>query len=199
VKNSFKRLGLLTAVSGISIFLLLCCNAGKVELKILRSQYDTLKINDARQLVIEGDYFDKYWNKSGAFKNHYKRIHDHGVITIRDKASNLMWHRSGSTKLLTLAEARSWISALNTNNYAGYSNWRLPSLEEALSLLENKRMNGSQYIDPYFDTWQWCIHTGDLLDEHRHWLVAFSGRVDWCESNIRINYVRPVRTMQAVQ
>ncbi len=145
--------------------------------------------------MIEKNYFDKYWNSTGGYRNKYKLISIEGIDLVRDDTAQLMWFQSGSMDFLTLHEAKAWIAELNEIKYAEFSDWRLPTLEEALTLMENERLNGSQYIDPLFDTWQWCIHTGDIIDDSHNWLVAFSGRVDWADSNVRMNYARPVRSL----
>ena len=93
---------------------------------------------------------------------------------------------------MNLQQARQWIAELNQNHYAGLSDWRLPTLEEATSLLEEKKMNGNLYIDPLFDRWQWCILTADTLENHLTWVVASSGRVDWFDADVPHHYARPV-------
>lgn len=161
----------------------------------LRSECISISIAGAKTMVSEKDFFDKYWNKSGGFENQFelKKINRTNVVI--DNATNLMWHQSGSSDLMNLNEAIEWINELNNNKYAGKNTWRLPTLEEALSLLENQKKNGNLYIDSIFNSWQWCILTGDLLDSNKIWIVAFSGRIDWFDSNVSINYVRPVSLM----
>ena len=102
-----------------------------------------------------------------------------------------MWFPSGSIHFVTWKEAQEWISNLNHNAYAGFTDWRLPTLEEALSLLENKK--AKLYVDPKFDNRQWCIWTGDSLGSNFVWTIVFSGRVDWFDTGVGLNYVRPVR------
>ena len=57
----------------------------------------------------------------------------------QDPASGLMWHKQGCRSFresfggpdaLTLFFAKSWISHLNNRKAGGYSDWRLPSVDE---------------------------------------------------------------------
>lgn len=186
----------LSVVLFLSIIILSCSKHAIINPETFRSEFDTLSVQEVKRMVVDKQFFDKYWKQDGGFRNIYKLVSIDRFDVVRDDATQLMWYRSGSKDFLTLPEARTWIAELNYIKYAGYSDWRLPTLEEALSLMENVKMNGSLYIDPKFDSWQWCILTGDLLDESHSWLVAFSGRVDWSSSNVSINYVRPVRSFQ---
>lgn len=176
----------------ISIIIFLGCNRNESNLITLeasiRDKYALISQEDVKELVQNKGYFDKYWNKPGGFENKFE---SHGLFIV-DHATGLIWHQSGSKDFMNLEDAEVWLNELNNDSYAGFNDWRLPTLEEALTLLENKRLNGNLYIDPLFDNWQWCILTGDSLNESKNWLVAFSGRVDWFDSKVRINYVRPV-------
>lgn len=187
---------LLLAV-GLNVFLMFTCSRTKTvsnnSVK-LRSQYASMSILDVRKMVLQMNFFDKYWNDSGGFENRFELTNKHNNVVI-DHATNLIWHQSGSEDFMNVSEAAEWIKILNQNEYAGINTWRLPTLEEALSLLENTKMNKNLYIDPIFDNWQWCILTGDRLTNNQNWLVAFSGRIDWFDSNVRVNYVRPVSSM----
>ena len=160
----------------------------------LRSDYKKVSKDNAKRMLRQKGLFDKYWNKSGGFKNEFESMSVGREKVIIDHMTRLMWHPSGSFKMMNLKEARQWIVDLNKKCYAGYFDWRLPTLEEAASLLENSRQK-NLYIDRAFDRRQWCIWTGNTLSPHLAWFVVFSGRIGWFEKNVRMNYVRPVRSL----
>ena len=62
---------------------------------------------------------------------------------------------------MTCKKAKKWIKKLNKSGYAGYHDWRLPTVEEAVSLLESSKKNGDLYIDPVFSKYHDYIWTGD--------------------------------------
>lgn len=66
-----------------------------------------------------------------------KSLNGDSVVT--DHATGLMWHQSGSGKDMVWSEAKQWIKDLNNKGFAGYSDWRLPTVEEAISLLESNK------------------------------------------------------------
>jgi hypothetical protein len=149
--------------------------------------------DDVKHLLRDKGFFDRYWNKSGDFENQFITKTINGEKIVIDQKTGLMWHHSGSLKFVNINEAEKWISDLNKNSYAGCSDWRVPTLEEALSLLEKRKRN-HLYIDSKFDNRQWCIWTGDTLDSNQNWVVVFSGRVDWFDSGVCLQYLRPVRS-----
>ncbi len=127
-----------------------------------------------------------------------------GDNVVIDYATGLMWHQSGSEKDMVWNEARQWVKDLNGKGYAGYSDWRLPAVEEAASLLESSRKAGDLYIDTVFDVTQSGIWTGDENDSASYldgvWSIRFiggygGGSVCWCYENAS-NYVRPVRSVK---
>ena len=147
------------------------------------------------------DYgFYGYSTISHRYEN--KSISEDNVVI--NHATGLMWHQSGSDKGMVWNEAKQWVKDLNSRGYAGYSDWRLPTVEEAASLLELNRTGGDLYIDTVFDTRQSGIWTGDENDSASYlegvWNVRFkgaygAGNVSWCYENAS-NYVRPVRSMK---
>ncbi|ODS34036.1 MAG: hypothetical protein SCARUB_00809 [Candidatus Scalindua rubra] len=121
-----------------------------------------------------------------------KSINGDGVVI--DHATGLMWHQSGSSDYMRWDNARNWIGNLNYRKYAGYQDWRLPTLEEAVSLLEPGRRINNLYIDPVFNDEQWGIWSGDIYGAKGVWSVYFSlGNVRW---NVKNRYVRPVRSLK---
>ena len=127
-----------------------------------------------------------------------------GDSVVINHATGLMWHQSGSDKGMGWNEAKQWVKNLNRRGYAGYFDWRLPTVEEAASLLELSRIAGDLFIAAVFDVKQSGIWTGDKNDSASYlegvWSVRFKGAygagdVSWCYENAS-NYVRPVRSMK---
>ena len=93
------------------------------------------------------NFYDRDLNKHGSFVNNFV---DSGGGTIPDRATGLMWEKGGSPTPRSLKRARSYVKKLNKDKFAGYSDWRLPTIEELASLLESQKTNG-RHIDPLFD------------------------------------------------
>ena len=111
-----------------------------------------------------------------------------------DHATGMMWHQNGSGKYINYKKAEKWLKKLNRSGYAGYNDWRLPTLEEAASLLESSMKNSDLYIDPIFSNKQAWIWTGDKYGSEAAWSVGFrSGGVIWGYIDDRL-CVRPVRS-----
>ena len=110
-----------------------------------------------------------------------------------DHATGLIWHQPGSDEKLEWEEAKKWVRELNVRGHFGYNDWRLPTLEEAASLLESDKSNGL-YIDPVFSNYQEWVWTGDEYGSEGAWGVYFgSGLVFWVNFDSGF-YVRPVRS-----
>ncbi len=140
-------------------------------------------------------------------KNSYENKSENGDNVVIDHATGLIWQQSGSDEVLDLPKAEQWIIDFNDKGYAGYSDWRLPTVEEAISLLEPGRNTSNLYIDPVFDTKQTGIWTGDKNTRDSYlkgaWCVRFDGgygggNACWVYNNAT-NYVRLVRSINTVQ
>ena len=138
------------------------------------------------------------------FSGHSTINHDYnlkavsGDVVVVDSATGLMWHQSGSDDSMEWDEAKEWVEDLNSEEgYAGYNDWRLPTVDEAVSLLEPSRTNGDLYIDPVFSKKQEYIWTGDMFDGSTiAWVVNFDhGIVHWGDV-VDHFYVRPVRSVK---
>jgi len=70
-----------------------------------------------------------------------------------DFATGLMWQKSGSDNWLTHEKAKTYIQELNYNRFAGYSDWRLPTVDELKSLLTSEKQSNGMYINPIFENW----------------------------------------------
>ncbi|MDR4497137.1 MAG: DUF1566 domain-containing protein [Candidatus Scalindua sp.] len=147
------------------------------EIAIPEIELRTQPINDFSEdeveiMIKEKGYFDSEINPSGTGIAHNYQIRADGKI-IYDHATGLMWQQSGSDDKMPYVDTKSYIKALNSLSFAGYRGWRLPTMEESMSLLEPKKNRDMLYIDRVFDKKQEWIWTSDLDITLRGWVVDF--------------------------
>jgi hypothetical protein len=99
----------------------------------LRSGPIELREPEVDRMIMQGGFFVRYKNPKGGFPNDFV---DNGDGTLTDKASGLMWQKSGSPSRLDANDIKRSLDELNTRKFAGYDDWRTPTLEELCSLLE---------------------------------------------------------------
>jgi len=162
----------------------------------------TLSVEEVKNMLKRNDfYFGEYsWNKEFSnsqgrdFANDFEKSPDGKVVY--DHATGLTWLQSGSPNYMNYAGAEKYVRELNTKSFAGFNDWHLPTLEEAMSLMEPKK-HGDLHIDPVFGRTQRHIWTADKADSGgggRAWYVNFS--LGYCH-RLAIdygNYVRAVRS-----
>ncbi|MFQ5686277.1 MAG: DUF1566 domain-containing protein, partial [Candidatus Scalindua sp.] len=162
----------------------------------MRSSYRNLSVSQVQSMPHISIREKKEWG----FYGHSTINHSYDLKTInRDKvvidhATGLMWHQSGSSNSMNWDDAKRWVRDLNGWGYAGYHDWRLPTLEEAASLLEAGKRSGL-YIDSVFSNKQEWSWTGDEYDSEDAWSVSFGlGGVYRNGVSDDDNGVRPVRS-----
>ncbi|MDM8556450.1 DUF1566 domain-containing protein [Desulfococcaceae bacterium HSG7] len=114
---------------------------------------------------------------------------------ITDHATGLMWQQSGSDNELNYDEAQDYVKELNRNQFAGYNDWRLPTIPELISLLESEKQSNRLYINPIFDKKQkWCW-SSDTVEGSSGlaWGVGFSSGLVYTTLFDGSYYVRVVR------
>ena len=146
-------------------------------------------------------FYDKYQNPDGKhFKNQYeiKRIKGNKIVI--DGASGLMWQHSGSFNNMNFEAAKKWIIGLNQNVFAGFTDWRLPTIEEAMSLMEPERKENKLYIDNIFDDKQRYIWTCDTFEnEKKVWVVGYHSGRSGFNGFYGLEFVRAVRSAESSQ
>ena len=163
----------------------------------LRSSYMNLTVSQVQSMSHISIRRKKAWGFYGhsTIRHEYetKIIADEKVVI--DHATGLMWQQSGSYEYMKRKEMKKWLRGLNRKGYAGYNDWRMPTIEEASSLLEASEKNGSLYIDTVFDKKQRWLWTGDSCSSGGMWRVYFDdGYVDW--GDVSYLFVRPVRKIR---
>lgn len=165
----------------------------------LRSQpLDRLTDDQVTKMLVDKAFSDKSRNKGGeGIEHQYRPITSQGEALVIDDATGLMWQQSGSPNYMKHAEAEQYIQNLNNKKFAGFNDWRLPTLEEAMSLMEPAKKSGELYIDPIFDKTQIWIWTADKESAGVAWGVGFlDGNCSYYGVN-GIFHVRAVRSGQS--
>lgn len=170
---------------------------------------ENLNTQDVKKMLETYDFYcrkhsmlpsnKEYANPKGqGFANIFEKQEGGSVVV--DHASGLMWQQAGSTVQLTYPEAQAYIENLNKLKFYGFSDWRLPTLEEAMSLMEQKRYGTYFhyfYIDKMFDREQAQIWTADKANINEEWVVDFN-HGDCFVTPIELTcYVRAVRTVES--
>jgi hypothetical protein len=153
----------------------------------LRSEGGTVSAARAKAAIVMNDFYCRGWNEGGgrARRPYETRVLEDDLVVV-DRSAGLMWQRGGSGReYFTFRKAAEYARGLS---YAGFQDWRVPSLEEAMSLmtaeengvpgeviLGSERVKGVMHLDRTFETWAApFIWTADLADSPgRGWVVYF--------------------------
>jgi len=183
-----------------------------VRVSLRAKPQEKLTIDYIKYMVKRYDFFDNNWNISGSFDNDFV---DNGDGTVTDRATGLMWQKGGSSSSKQRNRAISYLKELNKDQFAKYSDWRLPTVEELASLLRKDETNG-MHIDPLFERNQKLCWSSDKAPDNLVsarpipviWIVNFEdgkiGKVG-LRSDVHhylgpkpseYNYVRAVRSLE---
>lgn len=151
----------------------------KPKYTLRRTGKESLSAEAVKNMLKQYDFYcgEYIWSKE--WSNPQGRGLDNDFVLqvggeiIFDRATGLMWQQSGSGEYRTYEKAKAYIAQLKRGNWGGYSDWRLPTLEEAMSLMKSSKLNGDLYIDPKFDKTQRWIWTADKVSASVAWVAYF--------------------------
>ena len=138
-----------------------------------------------------------YQQPTSYIQNKYEDALDGTVI---DYATGLVWQKANSVKDYDFKEAEGYIGELNRSRFAGFCDWRLPTVDELVSLLEPERKSIlNKFIDPVFDDRRLDeIWTSDRHGFGEVFRVLFNHcKITWKETDIKAD-VKAVRSMRSI-
>ncbi len=145
------------------------------------------------QMIKAKNYYDKRLNPEGKGRDNQFQPQP-GDSVIFDAATGLTWQQSGSSGAILYSAVEKYIQKINAETYGGYNDWRLPTLAEAMSLMEPEKKNG-RYIAGQFDKSLIYIWTSDKLTALSVWVVDFYG--GYCLiSRVHVYYYGVVRAVR---
>jgi len=139
----------------------------------------------------------------------HPRFKDNGDQTITDKLTGLMWAQDanapgpvGCTPGLTKTwqGALDYVACLNTNNYLGHNDWRLPNVDELVSLVHYGQSTPATWLNAQgfsnVQTDNYWSSTPDASNTFTAWIVdMYDGFEDFWNNDGTV-YVWPVRAGQ---
>jgi hypothetical protein len=144
--------------------------------------------------IISGwNFFDTDLNPQGNFTNALFGADNDRLII--DAKTALMWQRDG-LDITSIRRMHQQIEEINKKKYAGFNDWRLPTLEEAMSLLEPVPNIKGIHLHPCFSKEQPFIFVAARRSPGGYWFVDYKhGRAFWSSGTIPGGFGRLVRTM----
>jgi serine/threonine protein kinase len=116
--------------------------------------------------------------------------------TVLDRSTGLVWQLAGSDYPMTWHKAWEYILQLNNTNNGGRSNWRLPTVDELLSLVRQEGIMENICIDEIFDRTKKRLWSCDCRSAVAAWYVSMDmGFVAWQDHSCSY-FVRPVSSLR---
>jgi hypothetical protein len=175
----------LLLLSGVTFIFNLQAQAQKAPIQF-RSKPAALSEEQTKVIIKKYNFYARPDNlQSKGFKNDFV-LQKNGQVVF-DRASGLMWQRETSPKFILFGKvsdsrkgeienAYDNIQRLNEQKFAGFSDWRIPTLEEAMSLTDPDNC-----IDPIFPK-TGAMWTCDSHDKRKDlgWVVMYGTRDYGC-------------------
>lgn len=92
-------------------------------------------------------------------------------LTVRHGATGLTWQRAGSSYGLEFARIPEYLDDLNAQGFGGRSDWRLPTVDELMTLLSPPRELTDYCSDPVFERRQRWLWSADAKSFMAGWFV----------------------------
>jgi len=141
--------------------------------KKLRAQGVKVAPREARKVF----KVDKLWRPIKYIANDLQ-LNPEGTVT--DRPSSLVWQQGGSDHPVSWYEAHQYIEQLNQGPFAGRASWRLPTVNELISLITEVPRAADLCVEPIFDQDQRWLWSSDRRSFVAAWYVSLDlGYVSW--------------------
>jgi len=132
---------------------------------------------DLQKMIRDRNFFNRQYNPGGNFPSAFL---DNGDGTITDKVTGLMWQKGGSPSEMTFYAAGKYVQELNSSQFGGYGDWRLPTMEELCSLLEGTPNKSGKFMDNLFDPIQEICWSADENQQYSGTRVPARVKAAFC-------------------
>jgi len=116
---------------------------------------------------------EPFYGQDGQQAGRPPAYRDNGDGTVTDLNTGLMWQQGFAEQKLTYTEALAYVEETNARRFAGYGDWRLPTIKQLYSLIDFRgtdprpEQTGSDGLVPFIDTEVFDFAYGDLAAGER--------------------------------
>lgn len=158
---------------------------------VLPTENDALTDEQVAALPAQWNFYDSEHNPQGKWKNFLADSGD--PLTVIDERTSLVWQRRG-LDLCSIRSMKQKIEQLNHEGFAGSHDWRLPSLEEAISLMQPTANTKGVHLHPCFSREQPFIFTAARRKPTGYWFVDYvQGKIYWSSGTVPGGFARLCR------
>src|ERR1700752_426768 len=149
-----------------------------VPMLTLRSSPSNLTDQEVVDMIRNYDFYERDYNPSGIGPVIQLQFLDNETESVAfERRTGLLWYVDAKrVEMLPHRAIPDWLSRLNKQAYAGFNNWRLPTLPEAMSLIESRGYHDHRFGFPL------GIWTSDRGKKGAVWVVGYRngdcGRLD---------------------
>ena len=159
---------------------------------LLPPENGSLDDEQVRRLIRQWNFYDAEINPDGFFDNQFADAGE--ALAVVDEKTGLMWQRVG-LDLCSIRSMKGRIEQLNLEGFAGYHDWRMPTLEEAMSLMEPAVNAKGVHLHPCFSMEQPFIFVQARRTPTGYWFVDYKqGKAYWSSGTVPGGFSRLCRT-----
>jgi len=157
----------------------------------LPSESTVVQEDDLPGIIEKYNFFDTELNPDGRFEN---CLVDNGDgLTVTDLVTGVVWQRQGCD-ITSIRNVNRYVEGLNSNGFAGHDDWRLPTVEEAWSLMEHQANEKGLFLHKAFSKKQPFIFVAAQRQPGGYWFMDYKqGRIFWASGTIPGGFGRVCR------
>jgi hypothetical protein len=149
--------------------------------------------DDVVELIRAQNFFDSQYNPEGYFENYF--VDNQDDLTVSDMVTGIMWQIDGYD-ITSNRKMVGHVKEANETNFAGYNDWRLPTMEEALSIMQPEKNRNDLHLHLCFSENQPFIFLNEKRDPGGYWFCDYKqGTVFWASGTIPGGFGKLCRTL----
>ncbi len=151
-----------------------------------------IRDDEVNDILRKWNFYDSEQNPGGGFVN---GLVDPGDgLTIVDDRTGLQW-QAGGLDICSIRTMHKKIEEIRKKGFAGHQDWRLPTLQEAMSLMDPVMNFKGVHLNPCFSMAQPFIFVAARRKPGGYWFVDYKqGRVFWSSGTIPGGFGRLCRS-----